>query len=64
MPWPTIPPAAEPLPRAPEAQPFPAEGDIDAVLYEFKGEAREAIRALLHARDQPRRPAAWPWPLS
>jgi hypothetical protein len=28
--------------------PFPAEGDVDAVLYEFKGDAREAIRALLH----------------
>jgi hypothetical protein len=39
------PPAPEPLPRAPEAQPFPAEADIDAVLYEFKGDAREAIRA-------------------
>jgi hypothetical protein len=42
------PPAPEPLPRAPEAQPFPTEADIDAVLYEFKGDAREAIRALLH----------------
>jgi hypothetical protein len=42
------PPAPEPLPPAPEAQPFPAEADIDAVLYEFKGDAREAIRALLH----------------
>jgi hypothetical protein len=28
--------------------PFPAEADVDAVLYEFKGDAREAIRALLH----------------
>lgn len=27
---------------------FPAEADVDAVLYEFKGDAREAIRALLH----------------
>jgi hypothetical protein len=43
------PPAPEPLPPAPEAPaPFPAEVDIDAVLYEFKGDAREAIRALLH----------------
>jgi hypothetical protein len=38
-----------PVPDAPlTAAPFPAEADIDAVLYEFKGEAREAIRALLH----------------
>lgn len=29
-------------------QPFPTEADVDAVLYEFKGDAREAIRALLH----------------
>ena len=29
-------------------QRFPTEGDVDAVLYEFKGDAREAIRALLH----------------
>lgn len=42
------PPAPEPLPHAPEARPFPAEADIEAVLYEFKGDAREAIRALLH----------------
>lgn len=28
-------------------QPFPTEADIDAVMYEFKGDAREAIRALL-----------------
>lgn len=27
---------------------FPTEADIDAVLYEFKGDVREAIRALLH----------------
>ncbi|WP_375461124.1 hypothetical protein [uncultured Enterovirga sp.] len=27
---------------------FPTEADVDAVLYEFKGDAREAIRALLH----------------
>ncbi|CAA9315793.1 MAG: hypothetical protein AVDCRST_MAG90-793 [uncultured Microvirga sp.] len=26
---------------------FPTDSDIDAVLYEFKGDAREAIRALL-----------------
>ena len=32
----------------PECEPeFPSESDIDAVLYEFKGDAREAIRALL-----------------
>lgn len=29
-------------------EPFPTEADVDAVLYEFKGDAREAIRALLH----------------
>ncbi len=27
---------------------FPTEADVDAVLYEFKGDARAAIRALLH----------------
>ncbi|WP_375462282.1 hypothetical protein [uncultured Enterovirga sp.] len=27
---------------------FPTEAEVDAVLYEFKGDAREAIRALLH----------------
>ena len=27
---------------------FPTEADVDAVLYEFRGDAREAIRALLH----------------
>ena len=27
---------------------FPTEADVDAVLYESKGDAREAIRALLH----------------
>lgn len=27
---------------------YPSESDVDAVLYEFKGDAREAIRALLH----------------
>lgn len=27
---------------------FPTEADIDAVLYEFKGDARAAVRALLH----------------
>ena len=37
-----------PVPDAPYRTPFPAEADIDAVLYEFKGDAREAIRALLH----------------
>lgn len=26
---------------------YPADSDVDAVLYEFKGDAREAIRALL-----------------
>ena len=26
----------------------PTEADVDVVLYEFKGDAREAIRALLH----------------
>lgn len=29
-------------------QPFPTEADVDAVIYEFKGDVREAIRALLH----------------
>ena len=28
--------------------PFPAEADIDAVLAEFGGDVRAAIRALLH----------------
>ena len=37
-----------PVPDAPYRTQFPAEADIDAVLYEFKGDAREAIRALLH----------------
>jgi uncharacterized membrane-anchored protein len=32
----------------PGAPMFPTEDDVDAVLYEFKGDAREAIRALLH----------------
>jgi hypothetical protein len=27
---------------------FPTGADVDAVLYEFKGGAQEAIRALLH----------------
>ncbi len=27
---------------------FPTEADVDAVIYEFKGDLREAIRALLH----------------
>lgn len=27
---------------------FPTEADVDAVLSEFAGDAREAIRALLH----------------
>lgn len=27
---------------------FPTESDVDAVLYEFRGDTREAIRALLH----------------
>ena len=27
---------------------FPTEADVDAVLYEFKGDARAAIRGLLH----------------
>lgn len=27
---------------------FPSDTDVDAVLYEFRGDAREAIRALLH----------------
>lgn len=27
---------------------FPTDADVEAVLYEFKGDAREAIRALLH----------------
>ena len=30
---------------------FPSETDVDAILYEFKGDAREAIRALLHDLD-------------
>lgn len=28
--------------------PFPTDSDVDAVLSEFKGDPREAIRALLH----------------
>ena len=27
---------------------YPSDGDVEAILYEFKGDAREAIRALLH----------------
>ena len=27
---------------------FPSEADVDAVIYEFKGDAREAVKALLH----------------
>lgn len=34
--------------NAPETDPYPTEADIDAVLHEFGGDAREAIRALLH----------------
>lgn len=35
--------------EAPEPEPaFPTEADVDAVLYEFKGDARAAIRGLLH----------------
>lgn len=35
--------------EAPEAEPlFPTEADVDAVLYGFKGDARAAIRGLLH----------------
>lgn len=30
---------------------FPTEADIDALLEEFEGNAREAIRALLHDVD-------------
>jgi hypothetical protein len=44
QPLPDDPQVPEPTPSCP----FPAESDIDAVLYEFKGDAREAIRALLH----------------
>lgn len=29
-------------------EPFPSEADVDAVLCEFEGGARQAIRALLH----------------
>lgn len=39
-----MPDAAE---QHPSPEPWPTEADIDAVLYEFKGDAREAIRALL-----------------
>lgn len=35
------------MPAQPQAE-FPAEADVEAVLYEFKGDHREAIRALLH----------------
>ena len=34
--------------EASEVREFPGEDDVEAVLYEFKGDAREAIRALLH----------------
>ena len=34
-----------PVPDEPE---FPSEDDVDALLYEFRNDAREAIRALLH----------------
>ena len=34
-----------PVPDEPD---FPTESDVDALLYEFKDDAREAIRALLH----------------
>ena len=42
-------PETIPLPDQPTAHEpaFPTEEDVDAVLYEFKGDAREAIRALL-----------------
>lgn len=30
------------------SRPVPDRGRVDAVIYEFKGDAREAIRALLH----------------
>ena len=33
------------MPNGPE---FPSKDDVDALLYEFKNDAREAIRALLH----------------
>ena len=36
---------AEEAPSPPPA--FPTEDDIDAVIYEFHGDMREAIRALL-----------------
>lgn len=40
-------------------EPFPSDADVRAVLLEFKGDAHEAIRALLHdlnalARDYER----------
>jgi len=40
--------SAETKPTKPEPVPaFPTEADIDAVLYEAKGDARAAIRMLL-----------------
>lgn len=35
------------MPASPQPE-YPSEADVEAVLYEFKGDAREAIRALLH----------------
>lgn len=32
----------------PDPEPFPTDADIDAVIAEFRGDMREAIRALLH----------------
>jgi hypothetical protein len=35
--------------EAPELEPvFTSEADVDAVLFEFQGDARAAIRGLLH----------------
>lgn len=31
--------------------PYPADEDVEAILAEFDGDAREAIRALLHDLD-------------
>jgi hypothetical protein len=38
-------PRAEPIPN-------PVEGQVDAVIAEFGGDARAAVRALLHNRDE------------
>src|SRR3954447_13742579 len=43
-----ITPPSEHLMTGDIPDPWPTEADVDAVLEEFGGDAREAIRALLH----------------